>query len=174
MLRLKNIIILLILTAFYFLIPKTLIANIGVYNNNNYFIKKLSNRFKLKKYLHKKKINNKTTLTFRDYRNIKLGIILWFKFAPKKEDKSLKSIYILSKYNLKAIKIGRYFISHLRADKKAKIRWKKYLNKVSFEKTKILYKEKGQINYYLTCLTQKIYNPKKKKNIYHLRLKIIQ
>ncbi len=111
---------------------------------------------------------------FREYQNLKKGIIVSFQkdgMGPIK--KTLNNIYIFAT-NKKTLKnIARYFILNTRASKKHKKQWKKYIKKLPFERKPVKYFEYGGVPQ-LRCLTHEIYNAKRKKSVYYVAVTILE
>ncbi|GMT49984.1 MAG: hypothetical protein IEMM0008_1523 [bacterium] len=110
---------------------------------------------------------------FREYQNLKKGIIVSFqKDGTRPIKKTLNSIYIFAA-NKKTLKnIARYFILNTTASKKHKKQWKKYIQKLPFERKPVKYFEYGGVPQ-LRCLTHEIYNSKRKKTIYYVAMTIL-
>ncbi len=111
---------------------------------------------------------------YREYQNLKKGIIVSFqKDGLKPIKKTLNNIYIFSASKKTLKNIAQYFIVNTKASKKYKKRWKKYIKKLPFERKPVKYFEYGGVPQ-LRCLTHAIYNAKRKKTIYYAAVVILE
>ncbi len=111
---------------------------------------------------------------YREYQNLKKRIIVSFqKDGLKPIKKTLNSIYIFTANKKTLKRIAQYFILNTRASKKYKKQWKKYIQKLPFERKPVRYFEYGGVPQ-LRCLTHEIYNSKNKKTVYYAEVTILE